>query len=647
MFASRFLLVSILCFLLLSPYLKSIFNKLEKPVIVIAQDNSSSILMNKDSLFYQTEYLQKLENLKLELSKNYEVKQFTFSDQFEEGKPVDFKGKITNISNVFKQIKNKFYNRNIGAVILATDGIYNEDANPIYTSNTDGVPIYSIALGDTIAQKDIILKDIIINKFTFLGNKFPLEINAQVTEGKGEETKLKVEHNGKVLFEKLIKISSSEFNINENLLMDATTVGNQKYTVTLSQIKDEISIINNVKDVFIEVLDGRQEVLLLASAPHPDLKALKLSIESNENYKVNTTMINDFGGNFSPFNLVIVHQLHENHEILNKLQNTNKSVWYVLDAKSNISMFNNFDIGVNINNSNGQLNQVLSSVNIQFPLFTLSDNATKYFNNTTPLIGPFGTYNQDKNGYTLLYQKIGAVETNSPLLAFYQSDNKKNAVLFGEGIWRWRIQEYNKTKKHEAINELVNKTIQFLSIKEDKSKFRLIVKNKFLENEEVVFNCELYNESYELNNEPEVTLKIINDKNEEFNYVFNKTANAYFINSGYFSPGLYTYEAKVSFGEKKYIEKGEFQVEEIQIEANNTRANHQLLKNFVSKFGGRLFTPQNMGLIAEEVENNSNITSILFEEKDIKELINLKWIFGLLILLLSLEWFLRKRNGAY
>ena len=41
-----------------------------------------------------------------------------------------------------------------------------------------------------------------------------------------------------------------------------------------------MSYLNNVKDVFVDIIDGRQKILLLANAPHPDLGAIKNAIET-------------------------------------------------------------------------------------------------------------------------------------------------------------------------------------------------------------------------------------------------------------------------------------------------------------------------------------------------------------------------------
>jgi hypothetical protein len=644
----RFALISMLAFLLLSPFVKTLFNKVEKPVIIIAQDNSGSILLNKDSAFYKKDYLQQIQKLKEDLSSNYEVKSYTFGDNVQEGSAIDYSQKITDISNLFDEVNNKFYNRNVGALILASDGIFNQGMNPIFNNNKAEFPVYTIALGDTSIQRDLLIKEVNHNKITFLGNEFPIEVYASALQCKGAKTSMMVTHNGKQLVKKEYNITSNQFAIKENLLFEAKEVGVQHYTIRFSTIKGEISTVNNVKHVYIEVLDGRQNILILANAPHPDIKALKLSIESNENYKVISDYFKDFDFNLEPYSLVIVHQISADFsKYTDRLNKADLSALYILGSQTSIDQFNTLKLGLNIGNSRNKFNQVLPSVYNDFPLFSVSEEAKKMLNSSSPLTVPFGTYQLKKNGYVLLNQKIGSVETENPLLVFFQNDNEKVGVLAGEGIWKWRMQEFSKTSNHKSFNEIINKTVQFLSVKEDKSKFRIITENLFLENEEIRFNAELYNDSYELVNDPEINIEILSDDEKKYNFVFSRTSATYILNAGILPVGFYSYKAKVVFGEKEYIEKGQFQINQLLMEANNTVANHQLLQNVAQKFGGELFYPSTMNKISSKIENNEDIAAIIYEEKDLKELINLKWIFFVLLTLLSLEWFLRKRNGAY
>ena len=644
---SRFLLVSILAFLLLTPFIKTLFNKVEKPVIVIAQDNSSSILLNKDSTFYQNKYLADLESLKKSLEEVYEVKSYTFGAGLKEGGEVDYSEKITSLSNAFEEIENKFYNRNVGALILASDGIFNQGANPVFNSELE-FPVYTIALGDTALQKDIVLKETSYNKLTFLGNKFPIEIDAKSFQCADNSTTLTITHNGTQLFSKQYNIVTSDFSVSEHVLLEATAVGVQHYRIALTSVDGEVSLVNNVKDIYIEVLDGRQNVLVLANAPHPDVKALKLSIESNENYKVTTQLFNDLDGNTEAYSLVIVHQFPSKiSPSLKRLFESNVSILYMLGNQTSVPLFNSIKTGLTISGPTNRFNDILPAVGANFPLFTLSEKTVKSFNQMPPVSGPFGEFKMNANGYVLLNQKIGSVETESPLMVFFQNENKKEAVFAAEGIWKWRMQEFLRNKNHQSFDELINKTVQFLSVKEDKGKFRVFSENIFFEHQEIRFDAELYNDSYELVNDPEITLELLAENGVNYNFVFNRTTSAYILNAGILPPGIYSYTAQVKLGNKDYTEKGRLQIKPLFLEANNTKANHQLLQNISQKFGGELFYPTNVEGLTKALMANKDITSIIYEEDDLKEFISLKWIFFLLLALLSLEWFLRKRNGAY
>lgn len=646
MFVARCVVVSILAFLLLSPFIKSVFNKVEKPTIVLVHDNSSSVIANKDSSFYKGEYLTKLDELSADLEKDYDVKSYTFSDELREGSEIDYNGKVTDLSKVFNELNDKFYNQNLGAIVLATDGIYNQGSNPVFTAKDLGVPIYAIALGDTSVQKDFVISKAISNKITFLGNEFPVRVEFNSALCLGENTELEILHNGKKLWSKKYTISEEQVFVEEDILLEATTVGIQQYQIRLKPVEGEISYVNNEKDIFIEVLDGRQEVLILYEGPHPDVKALQQSISQNENYKVTVTKSSDFDGNTEPYSLVVFHQVRQSRWMKELMK---KDIPYLLflDANSNVGEFNSLQTGLSLKNTNGKVNQIGPIYSDAFPLFNLSETALERLEALPPIVSLFGAYDLNKSNHSLFYQRIGSVTTKAPLLTFFYEENTKIGVFSGEGIWRWKMYEYQEYKNTDAFDEWVQKTIQFLSVKEDKSKFRVAIEKNNSENDAIVFDAELYNENYELVNEPIVKLNLKNESDEVFNYEFNKSNNAYSLNIGVMPSGKYSYSAITNFNDKELNESGVFVVKPLQIEAENTVANHQLLVNLTSKNNGKLFYPTQLDELKKEIVANKNIVPVIYENKELKELINLKFIFFLLIGLLSLEWFIRKRNGAY
>jgi hypothetical protein len=239
------------------------------------------------------------------------------------------------------------------------------------------------------------------------------------------------------------------------------------------------------------------------------------------------------------------------------------------------------------------------------------------------------------------------VATKSPLMYFKAAGDTKVAVFNGEGLWRWRLQDFAANGNHTLFDEFVSKTVQYLSVKVDKRFFRVIGKNSYLENERVELQAEVYNQSYELINEPEVNIVFTNSSNKKFNYSFSKTSNAYILNAGRMPVGEYTYDAQVKVGDKLYKQHGEFSVRALQLELTNTVADHQLLYSLSKKHDGEMVYPNDLEQLAEKLNARDDIKSVAFSEKKLTDVINLKWIFFLILALLSFEWFMRKRNGAF
>ncbi len=644
----RFTLVTVLSFLLLSPLIKTVKRTVEKPVVIIAQDNSESILTGKDSAFYKKAYKEQLQKLIDELTNKYEVRTFSFADKILEVSGTDsfnFKDKKTNISGLFDDLDTRYSNRNLGAVIVATDGLYNNGSNPLYTADKLKVPIYTIALGDTTIKKDIILLKTEHNRIVYLGNDFPVEVVVSAKQLKGKSTTLTVSKDNATLFSRVIQFNSDAFIQTVPLFLTAKETGLQHYKVKLSSLPEEMTVANNTNDLFIEVLDARQKILILGAAPHPDIAALKSTIEKNQNYEVESYTLDDFDKPIQKYDLVILYQLPATRNPVPKIKAdiaaAGKPVWVFTGATQIIRD----DLSVMEVSKTNACEPVLE---VNFPLFTLSEELRKGIADFSVVTCPFntGTGNSPATN-VLLYQRIGNVQTKTPLLEFKVNGENKMAVFNGEGIWRWRLQDFVMHGNHNLMDELVSKAVQYLSLKTDKSFFRVKGKNNFPENEPLELEAEVYNESYELINTPDVNIVITDANNKKFPFAFSKTINAYRLNAGAFPVGEYTYEAKVKVGEKLYTQKGHFSVSALQVELTNTVADHQLLYTLSKNHGAELIYPSELDKLSEKLQAREDVKQVAYSEKKLDDLLNLKWIFFLILLLLSAEWFLRKRNGIY
>lgn len=650
---ARFLVVSILLFFLLSPMIRRFFRQVEKPAIIVLLDNSSSVPLNKDSLFYRTVFPAQVQQFLDNLKNNYEVTSYLFDEELKENNHWDFSGQQTDISQALEDITVRYANRNLGAVILMSDGLYNKGINPYYRAGELQAPVYVVALGDSSRPKDLLVKDVMYNQVVYLGNDFPIEVQIEASRYKGKETELSVIKNGQPVYTKKIQIPNDAYSFQVMIpAISADKPGTMKLSISLRPLEGEVTRVNNYRDIFVEVIDSRQKILLLAEAPHPDLGAIMQTIATNKNYQGEIGFLPQFNKPVNPYSLIILHQIptasNGGAQIIASARTAGVPLLFILSSATQIPSFNQLSVGLRINGNRGNMDEVLAAFNSSFSLFTLSDQAKRLFPKLPPLISPFGSSYETSAAFTpVFYRKIGSTTTEQPLMGFSNIHGQKTGIIAGEGIWRWRLHNFQQQGNHQVFDELITKTIQYLAVKEDKSFFRIQVKNQYWENEPVIIDAELYNESYELINEPEVKLDVTGENNTTYSFVFSRYANMYRLDAGRIPVGEYKYTASTMMGGKTYKKQGTIVVKPIQIEAVNTLANFELLRSVAESTGAAMFLPNQLDELQKRIEASETITSRSYSQKQLRDLIHFRWIFFLLLALLTLEWFIRKRQGAY
>ena len=651
----RFLMVTIASALLLSPLLSSIQTETKKPMVILAQDNSESVAaaMTEEQ---QQAYRQSVESLANALSDEYEFKEYSFGSEVREGIDFSFGDKVTNISEVFNDIYDLYSNQNLGAVVLATDGIYNEGSNPVYSGNKLGVPVFTVALGDTTPKRDVILKRVFHNRIAYLGDRFSVQIDVSALNCSASATTLSVSKvegsNVRRLQDIPINIDRNDFFVTQEVILDAEPAGVQRFRISLSPVPNEVSTTNNTKDIFIDVLDARQKVLILANSPHPDVTALKQSLTNNENYEVSVGYVSNFTDPIAEYDMVIMHQLpsltNGADAIIREINNRKTPVFYIVGNQTDINRFNRVQSLVSIRAGGANSNEVQARAVPGFNLFTIGEALSGGIGIFPPLIAPFGDFSVGPNAQVLLRQRIGRIDTEYPLLILGTDNEARAGVLTAEGIWKWRLFDYLQHQNQDIFDELLGKTMQYVGLKEDKRRFRVSMdKNIFNENEPVIFDGELYNDNYELINEPDVSMKILDEDGKEYDYVFNRVNNAYTLNAGILPVGNYNFTANtVATGEPLQY-SGQFTVQPIQLELFESTADHRLLQLISDQFGGSLVGPEDIASLADRIAEKETVAPVIYQSVATRSVINLKWIFFLLLTLLTAEWFLRRYFGGY
>jgi len=648
----RFVFVFCILFLILGPIVKTSVKKTEKPIVVIAIDNSSSLISTKDSLKVKNEFPGMISSLEKDLSFDYDVKLYSFGKSIKINNKFYFDEKQSNPSLVFTEIENKFSNLNLGAVIIATDGIYNSGINPLYNAQNLKAPIFTIALGDTNQYRDILISNVRYNQIAFAGNEFEAACEIKAFDCVGQKSILTVENDGVKVFEKSSFITNQNHFESVGVKLKASQEGTHRFTFRLSKITNEINVVNNKFDIYVNVIKSKQKILLLANAPHPDLSAIKQSIENNGNYEINLRFLTNVNSeNLQSYDLLIAHQLPgykiEGNDIVKKVKDLQIPILYVLGAQSEINQNSVIDEILKVNASREAFNDVQAIVNKDFSLFSFDENELKQLQKFPPLTAPFGTYKTPANAQVLLYQQIGNISTQIPLLYFVDDGKTTNGIICAEGFWRWRLYDYGKNQSQNISDGLMQKIVQLLCAKKDKSLFRVNVSRKrFEENDKVDFGAEVYNESFEPTNNNDVFLSIKNPQGKLYSFTFSKFEKSYKLDAGVFPPGNYSYEANTIISGRKETRKGTFAVEPLQLEWIDLKANHQLLNSVSQLNQGKMIGMNEIDKLPDLIRKNEKVKPVVYYSDESVELLDLKFLFFLIILFATSEWFIRKLNGS-
>lgn len=647
--------MALLAFLLLAPMLKMIRKQTDKPVIIFAIDNSESIASGKDADFYTKEYPKQLQKLVSDLGKQYDVDAYLVGDENlladNEKVNVDFSDKSTNLSALFDDISLLYSNRNVGAVVMLTDGIYNIGSNPYYAAQRVNFPVYTVGLGSDEQATDLFIADIVHNKEVLKGNRAPVEVKVQAGKLSGKTAKLTVSDDKGEVFSKTLQISGNQYFETVSFLVDAGQTGLKKFRVDLDELDGEVTHKNNHAQFFIRVIESKDKIAIVYDAPHPDVAAIRSALELSENYELTVSSVDEFKANPSEFGLIILHQLpsqkHPASSLLSQIRQSGVSSLYIIGTQTDLNAFNGLNTGLQITQSKNMTNNATASYNSNFMLFSFSEEAQQLLPTLPPLQTPFGTYKAAVSSNLFMSQRISGVETKYPLFLFNDVNGAKTGVISGTGLWSWKVYDYVNNQNHDAFNEILNKTALFLVAKNDKSPFRVRHNAVFAENAPVEFSAELHNESGELLNTPDVKLTIKGSGDTTYDAQFSKQNNAYYLNMGELPVGTYTWTAKTQLGNKTYEKSGSFSVQEIFVETANLVADFDLLKSVAQTSGGKFFARNELEKVAKEIKANDNIKPVASYQKKYSMLLNSPWYLAAIVLLLGIEWFLRKWHGGY
>ena len=645
----RFSSLFLIGILLLGLILQTINYRDEKPIFINLIDNSNSMMNHKDSNLVKSQIASYREKLIEKYGEKFELIDMYVGSNVSNQK-LDFSEKTSNLEAGFEKINFDYYNRNIGGITFISDGNYNVGTNPAYAAEKISItPIFSLAVGDTTPRKDQLIKNVSVNDIAFLNNEFPVEVDLESIKLGGKSVSVSIFENGKQIASQSITYSNSKRDFKQvNFTLKANKIGFQTYVVKLKSLDGESTLKNNQRTFYVEVIDSRNKVLLLAGAPHPDISALKEVLDQNENIESESVLIKDWNKNLEKTDLVVWHEPGANFDasILQLLQEKRIPILYILGPNTEAAVATKLNLGISGMKGN-KTDDIQPTLASGFNDFELSEKVAEALDFYPPLKSKFGTLKVEGNPLVLLNQRVGPVKKSDPLLFFVNRNNLKTGILYGEGLWRWKLNDFIRSGNHEAFSELFSKTMNFLMVKQQEAGLRIEFPKRFSIEEDVIVNASFYNSALEPITKPKIELKLTDSNGKVFRSQFGANGNGYKLSLGKLKAGKYKWYAETKFNGKTYKKSGVFIVEDIELEKIETAANHGVLKQVAKQSNGKFYLLKDYQKLINDIEKRGDITTISFEETAFDKLIDYLIVVLLLIALLASEWFLRRFLGSY
>lgn len=635
-----FILKSFSLFLLLLLFINPTIKQTElqniKPKLSLLIDDSQSITFFQQQKSIQ-DYIAKLSNDK-QLNEKFDIKEFLFNSDVRVKDSFTFKGSNTNTFRALEQVGD-LYKNNISIVVLLSDG--NQTIGNDYNFINSNQNIYPVVFGDTTKYRDLKITQLNVNKYSYIKNKFPVEVLINYEGKETVSSRLNIYKKGKVVFSKNFKFSESDNSKSITTNLTSSEKGLQYYTASILKIEGEKNTKNNTKTFSVEVIDEQTKVLLLTSVLHPDIGALKKAIESNKQRSLDIFTIDDFNGQLNNYQLVVLFGVNNRfNNVVNEIKKHNSNYILVSGPNSDWNFINQQQLGFQKNAIN-QTENFGAILNNGFLTFSQKDIG---FNQFPPLLDKFGEVVISKEHQTLLHQNINGLETKQPLLVTFEENSKKTAVLFGQGIWKWRANSFLSTNSFQDFDVFIGNLIQYIASNKKRDRLEVNTERLIPANSKVIISAFYTDQNFKFDNRASLEVTITNtETQEELKSPFSLINNSYQTEIENLPSGDYQY--KVAVLGQNINKYGKFKITDFLIEEQFTRANTEKLLKLADRTGGKLYYKSQFKDLKEELLTNTSYYTIQKSITKEKNLIDWRWILFIVISLFSAEWFIRKYHG--
>lgn len=669
--------LGLLLFAVFDPILTMVTGTIEKPKVAVVIDNSLSSGFT-DRTGNRAEIIKKaLQSSGLASLGAAEADFIIFSDEPHYlsafgNDSLRFDGGQTDIARAIKYVDRFTANENIRAIVLVSDGAYNTGNNPISTAEALGLPVYSVGIGDTTDPKDVSVQSIITNEIAYIDNPIPVSATISSSGFAGSQIRVTLTDNGARVAEQELSLRSSPQSSSVIFQYMPRQEGVRKLAITAETLSGEQTTINNTASEFVNVLKNKRSVAIFAGAPSPDVSFITNSLSREKGVEVKQYIQKKDGEFYTApnrqdvlacemFILVgfpIASSPSATMDVIRDGLESGKPVFFVAAQNTDYEKVKTIQEYLPFTMLSSRNQEFLALPDIRHEAASSSllrvygnEKDMELWNKLPPLYHTETFVRPKPETEVISTMKINNAPLKEPLIMTRSFKNSKSVAVTGYGIYRWKLMGYaaeasnDRSDAIDLFDVFFKNAFRWLSVNQNNKNVRIRTNKKLYSNgESVEFLAQVYDAAFNPVDNATVSVKI-SGAGDGRDLVLN------FLSSGRYSAradglpeGEYYFSGTATVGGNKLgADNGRFSIGAAVAEYQNLKMNSQLLQSLAERTGGRFYLPESVQSLMSDIARHNGWRDRSVTAKTESPLWNYPWMIGLAILMLSIEWFLRKR----
>jgi len=559
-------------------------------------------------------------------------------------------GAVTDLEQALRHLATR-PGQSFDLLLLVSDGAVNRGGPPSSAAQALGVPIYTVAVGDSLPVKDLVFTSLVPPVGGYVGEPKTLSTTFRATGLDGAVSQIRLtSESGEVIESRSIRIEGDWVEHTIDFAVTPGQAGINTWRVEVLPSPGEVDTSNNRRQAVVSVAERRRSVLLLAGVPDPDAATLARALELDDDTEL-TVVIGDgirngaVRGKFemlsdlSRFDAVIVIATRtwgqNSRQALKRIIDTSMPMMILTGAEPDQAVLRLLGSRIGGELVRAEQAQARAFPSHAHPILT---EAGEWYRG--PVILP------PLDLPSISVRASDVVATSEPngqgrvLLA--QASSPRTLTWVAGGLWRWDLGQRVEDPSGREFGSLLDRILRFLITPESEDQVQLAADQMLLTaGEDAVLTLRVLNAARRPLDEATIRAKVSKGGEEQPIDFRPLGQGRYQAVVAPFGAGHFEAEALVTIGNETHSRSVEYVVDPFNLEAAERRMRPDRLRSLAKVTGGQFLLP-------EQVEELDRLLPL----EEGFEIVQGKWRpFGLWLTLLLIagllaaEWLVRTRTG--